>query len=1098
MTQACTPALSERPAFDRDRFFGGLIGKPWSELGTGPESFDCWGLVGHVQKIVYHRIVPFAADHIDSSKSLREIIDAIKANDMQRHWLHAKSPKAGDIVVMARAEQPVHVGIWIDEGPGLIGILHCVEDQGVILETLAQARASWLKVEFRRCVDTPLKAVQTARFITAEHCVDAPFAVIVKDMLNPLEEAEFIPLKQGSRISDALAGLEDPEAHWVVLNDTPLLRCHPVSKENELEQLVGPDDIVWVLPPLPEGGGDGSRVLATILTIVISLYAPYAAAAITGVSGPAALGLGGKLLAAGIAIGGNLLVAQFIPPPPTVAPLANPEPTYSFGTQNNQLRPGALVNCNYGTMRRRPDLLARPWAEFAENDQLIHVLLCVGQGEYRINSFGVGDTSVWTAEKGLTGAIADVEFEIVQPGDQMTLFPSAIEVNGEVDGIELPVPAEDIPGEGDVPQVVGSFIAVQAGATASELVLDFVFPRGLFSQPSGIAETTVDWKIEARQIDEFGRGVGFWATLEDVSYTAGTTTPQRLTRRYPVAIARYEVRVSRTSASTVTGGAAQDQLVWLSLKAKLADVEPFSQVTALALRVRADATSSQAVQEWFVDATRILPHCDPDTGALVTGPTEAIEAAALDIIQADYGLGLSMDQIDMPQLKGYASTWAARGDVCCTSIEDDTGAWDVLEKVLKAGRARPFLIGGMVTFMRDEARAVAPKLITHADMVRGTFEVDRAHHRRESPNVVTMRYRDRQGAMRTLECQPDGVTNPRPATVITEVMVDAEQVWREGLYMAATNNLRRRFLSWVSLAGAGSYLPGQLIDLSHPRPQYGRPSRIAAIDWPVIELTTAHALADGQEGWMSIARPNGDGWGPVRVIPVPNRPTALRVDELDFDLVVETGLQSPGYSNDPRDWVITEDAPSGQGGGADALTGRQSEPTRIMIGTDDTPVLRCMVVEVRAREAGQYEVLVVEEAAAVHEADQKTLPEQHATSSFATNSERPFWRDVVIVGTEVPDGTRPDRVDFTITGPAVPGAVGYLAEVSAALNPADWQLGGQSQNTTFEGASTDGIDIYIRVAAVGPMLAGPWTYYKTDLANVSGGKTVAIQIPDPT
>lgn len=1079
--QACAELISE------------TVGRPWAARGTGPEAYDCWGLAQRVQRDLFDRCLPDAGAFVAEGQGLRDVIETIKASELQRRWQAVARPSPGDIVLMARSAQFSHVGTWVDGGPGLRGCLHCVRGDGVLLQGMAELRVDWARMEFRRCVEPALVALAHAPLTRLSHVAARPVLVVVNDPLNPLQSADIRELQPGITAREAVAALPDLAHRWLCLNDMPLLRVNPATGEDEWSRRVGPRDVLWALPPMPEGDDRSSQVLATVLTIAATVAAPYAAAALGGGAFGTASALTGtgKLLSAGIAVGANLLISSFIRPPSQGAvQLANSDPTYAFGNIGNQMRPGGVVPRIYGTMRRQPDLLAAPWAQYEENKQLIHILLCLGQGEYDLLEFGIGDTAVWTKDAGLTGAIADCEFEIVPPGGQVTLFPAAVEVNTEVDGIELAAPDPDP----DAPtNTVGPYVAVPAGETARELVLDFAFPYGLFDISGTTMPASVSWVVEAQLIDDLGQPAGFLQELESFTETAETTSTLRLTKRLAVPAGRYRVQVTRTTASALSG-AGKDTLVWAGLKSNLAAETVYDDVTALALRVRADATSSGSLQQWYAKATAILPYYDA-AGDLVTGPTEAIEAAALDILRSDYGLARSDDQIDIDQLQDYAATWAARGDVCCTAIESEMGAWDALSLVLAAGRTKPQFLGGMVTFVRDEARAAAPRLITDADMLRGSFSVERLHARQDSPNAVNMRYRDRDGVMRSLLCAPSGITEIRAADQFTQVMVDAAQVWREGHYMAASNNVRRRFLSWVMLGGGRALIPGKLVDIAHPRPKYGSPARVMDMDWPILTLSAPSGLARGEAGWVALAMPDGALWGPVRCLGLSSTPPSIRIDDDDLDTIV-TQPQDHDYAPNPRDWIVTgrDHAPSSSG--PDLLRDTQSEATRVVVGRDGEDRIRAIVLETIPRDAGQVEVLAVEEVASVHSADQVALPVT-ALPEALTNTTAPSWQNVVITGQAVADPQRPDRVDFTVSGPDIPGAVRYLAETASQLSAPNWADAGGSSVPEFDGPSLDGEDVYIRVAAAGPVLRGPWSYFRTQLSIIAAGRTVAVPVDPP-
>ena len=1110
MTLHATPALD-----DGLTYVAGLIGLPHSPGATGPEAFDCFNLFAAVQRRLFGRDVPWSDSFLTDGTGPREILDAFRWQDIRRMWPEVARPRHGDAVLMAKARDARHIGVWVDFGPGFCGCLHATSGQGVVIETVAQLRANFPNITFARCADRTLGALAAADRSLLPHVVPEPVAILVGDILNPIGSAEIVPLQPGDMIWRALAAHPDPDSRWVILNDTPLLRRHPETGESEFDRAVAQGDVVWVLPPLPLGEDGGSQVLAAVLSIVVSIAAPWAATTLFGLTQGT---LVHSLVTAGIAITAQALISSLVPAPPQPAQLPNPEPTYSFGRFGNQMRPGSTIPRPFGTMHRQPDLLAPAWAEFASNDQIVHILLCLGLGEHQLVEFGIDDTAVWTAEAGYTGTIADIEHELIAPGQTPTLFPTAIEVSPEVDGLELPEPDETT---GEI--AVGPFAAVGTGRTATRLTVDLAFPRGLFDPdvdgvrnddivvaeglPAdghpfydpirwnilGITDpraplpgVNVSFRITAQLIDDLGQAVGFPQVLGVFTARGNTIDPQRFTMGFDVPRGRYQVSLTRISASTITGTGAQDQIVWAGLKARRADVEAYPDVTALAIRVRAGAASQAGLSNWYAITRAVLPHFDMATGEIVTGPTEQIDAAVLEVARASHGLDFEDLRIDLEQLWSLAQIWHARGDVCCTALEGDITCWDALTTILRAGRTRPSFVGSTLTFVRDGPREVPSRVITRADMVRGSFQVERLHFLRDSPTALRMIYRDRRGRMRSMLIPPDG-DETRVAEVRSSVHVDPEHAWRDGNFQWAETRQRRRFASWVGLAGAGAMLPGELVEISHPRPAFGTGGLVAAVEGLRVSLGFDQQLAPAEPGWLNLSRPDGGYWGPVRCYGVDAR--TVQIDPNDFETLLQTGVQG-AYPADFRDWIITEETGSTPGTATVALQRRQAEPTRAMIGRDGHRALKALIVNVTPAEGGTVEVLAVEYAASVHEADQAPLPPQTDLPEALTNDARPAWEGAQIVG-QINTAPDPDVADFTVTGPAIPGAVRYFAEVSASDSPVDWQAAGESATPRIEGLTGIPDGRYIRVAAAGPVLRGPWRVHVVNFANASAGVTPA-------
>ncbi len=1074
MTQVSIPALPDPTAF-----VARLMGLPWEERAIGPDAFDCWGLVAHVQEHLHGRKLPWSGEYVNDAGVLRDVIDAMRANQLQRAWQPVDSPAAGDIVIMSKSFRPSHVGVWIELPDGTCGILHCERGRGVVLQNIAEARGGWARVEYRRCVEGALERLKEQnqeQLPTPENAA----LIVVKDPLNPLEGAEFRKLDLGLSVTEAVADF-DTSACWVCLNFEPLLRRNPETGTNEWdERCVGPGDVLWVLPLLPEGGDDGSQLVASILSIVVAIVAPYVAPLLLP-AGASATAL--SAVTAALTIGANFIIGQFVPQPNQPAPLHDPEPTYSFADLRNGLRPGANIPRPYGTLRRTPDFLARPYGEFEANEQYLNLILCIGLGDHDVLEFGVGDTKVWAEDNGFTGAIDDVEFEIIKPGGMVTLFAADVESNNEVDGIEMFPPDNDT---GVV--TLGPYTAVSSGDVSTRILLDFMFPRGLFSTDGdsdnvagfviqGPEENNIDnahatWLVELRQIDDQDNPVSEWVPREEITYRAATLQAQRLTRTYDVAAGRYQVKVTRTSDLSATGN-GQEQLLFFGLRANILSDTTIPEVTALAVRVRATAAATTAVQEWYVQSTAVLPHFSQTTGELVTGRTEAIEAAALDILRADYGLEMSDARIDLPTLKYLSGVWAARGDVCCTVIEDDLGCWEALERILTAGRTLPQFVGSTVTFVRDEDTILPSPMITHSDMVRGSFEIERAHHRRDKPNVVTMRYRDREGAMRTIDCPASNITVERRTTIDTKVHVDRAHAWRDGCFIAESNQLRRRYPKWTMLREGQSLVRGKRVSVSHPRPKWGAPSRVAMVDWPYIKLTGALNLTAGELGWLQLSHPDGTKWGPVAA-QVGEDTTVIKVDEDDFAALMKSTPKYLDYARDPRGWIVSELTLEVPTDGSHVLDGQQVEATRASFGRHGMAAVNCKIMEILPGQDNTVEVLAVEDVAEVYLADQQPVPPE-VSAAVIVNDQAPVWFNVLIAVMT----TDLDYPDFAISvnGPSVPNAASYVIEIASSIEAGDWSERQSFTEPEFSVETVQTGDFVVRVAVQGTGLLGPWRYF---------------------
>lgn len=121
------------------------IGLPWRRGATGPQAFDCWGLVVQVQATRFNVAMPSIAA---LPGTLREVAAAIAEH--RQGWSQVDTPKEGDVVLMSRTRIPMHIGVWIiANGHG--GVLHCSELAGVTFNRAQALRAQgWGHVTYWR------------------------------------------------------------------------------------------------------------------------------------------------------------------------------------------------------------------------------------------------------------------------------------------------------------------------------------------------------------------------------------------------------------------------------------------------------------------------------------------------------------------------------------------------------------------------------------------------------------------------------------------------------------------------------------------------------------------------------------------------------------------------------------------------------------------------------------------------------------------------------------------------------------------------------------------------------------------------------------
>jgi len=122
-----------------------LIGRPYKSGSMGPDTFDCWGLLRHVQKLCFDREVQAIVPPEDES-DLRALVYFIKNHPEHQNWVKVAEPVHGGAVEMSSSSHPHHIGVYLDIDGG--GILHC-SNAGVTFDRIFTLTVSgWRKMVY--------------------------------------------------------------------------------------------------------------------------------------------------------------------------------------------------------------------------------------------------------------------------------------------------------------------------------------------------------------------------------------------------------------------------------------------------------------------------------------------------------------------------------------------------------------------------------------------------------------------------------------------------------------------------------------------------------------------------------------------------------------------------------------------------------------------------------------------------------------------------------------------------------------------------------------------------------------------------------------
>lgn len=860
--------------------------------------------------------------------------------------------------------------------------------------------------------------------------------IICRDPFRPGFRREHRTISRRSSIRALAPRTQQP--FICIYNGQPLLRA-------EWHARVRDGDVVLFVVLLQGGGGGGGKnPLSVVMSLAMMVIAPQLALSALGTVPGAymATWLGGTHIFMAVAQGvislaGAALVNALVPPPkPSVAQqlaAAGPSPTYTLAAQGNAARIGAPIPAIYGRHIAFPDFGAQPYSEYAGNEQFLYQLLVIGQGEYEIEQIRIEDTvvqqnpvadgSIQTA----TGVWSDIQYQICYDRN-VTLFPTNVTTSAEVSGQEA------LTGT-----ALGPFVANASGTIADALAVDVICPRGLFGlNGSSLAEKSVSFTVEARTIDDAGAPTGSWTTLGNHTVSGATTTPQRYSFRYQVTAARYEVRLTRTDTKDTSSTVGHD-LLWSGLRAYLPGAQNYGKITVLALRMKAsNQLSNLSARKINCIVTRKLPIWNGSSWSAPTATRNPAWALA-DMLRAEYGGNLADARIDLAALLSLASTWDARQD-CYDAVHDSVQTlWEALGQCARAGRAMPYMQGGIVRVVRDSQQSVPTAYFSGRNIVRGSLRLEYVLPHEDTADCVDVEYFDAEvWAPRTVRAVLSGGTQASPAQVKLFGVTSRDQAWREAMYMAAANRYRRRQIAFATEMEGLIPSLGDLIAVSHDMPQWGQYGEIVAWDANSRTATLSESLDwSGSGPWyMALRKRDGSLSGPWQVTRGP------RDDVVSFGTPID----------------ITPD------------TGGERERTHFAFGGSGALYMLCRVIGIKPRSPEQVDIVAVAESDYVHTADTGSPPGPGAW-------QLPSDFTVPVVAGLVARAHPGDVGKALISWRPAPGADRYLIEIASGKNPDNpanvWTRVGETSASHFSTLATYGADTLFRVAAIGAT-RGPW------------------------
>lgn len=554
-----------------------------------------------------------------------------------------------------------------------------------------------------------------------------------------------------------------------------------------------------VLMTMPLGGGGrgstGKQVAGIIAALALTVVAPYAGPAIA-----TALSLGtfaGHLITGAILAGGAYFLGRVAMKEVANTP-TEPDQVYTATASSNRYNPLGVVPVLYGRLRYPPFFATTPYSEYVDNDHYLYQVFCVTAGHADIHKIFFGETEVWDSSTGYSDSFEDITFEFISPDStEITLFPAGVITSSSVGTQEIP----------DPPSILGPFPVNAAGENnrINRIAVDIVFSRGLnLTDDRGrIQPAAADIKADYRAIDDSGNPIGSWIPFvtgagQDGAerFWGATRQPLRFTRFADVSDGRYEVRMYATFPPFPVDSEISNRSVWAGLKGYLVGFTVPTYTTLIAARIRAnDDFNGFSANELFVEATRKLPTYDAVEEVWTTPvATRSIAWAAADILRNQYYGGQRSDNAyNLDWLTAYAPFWQDREDFFDAIFDRPWTLLAALTATLRCGRAHYVRVGGVIDFVRDEARDIKRAVFTPDNIVAGSLSRELIFFEPETPDSAYVQFLNADTwRMEEVLAYIPAIGNTKAINLDLFGITNRDHAWREGVTEVAANAYRNR------------------------------------------------------------------------------------------------------------------------------------------------------------------------------------------------------------------------------------------------------------------------------------------------------------------
>lgn len=612
--------------------------------------------------------------------------------------------------------------------------------------------------------------------------------ITYNNVLNPLDRT-ILASGEYKNIDEILKELKyDNEIYDLVISKNSVIQSGFFELEN------GDVVNIAIVPKGGGRGGGGKKILGIVASIAIAIAAPFAAAGMLGTT-VGALGFSGSMLAAGIAMAGNLLLSAIIPKPSMPGfdrmDFKNSN-TYGWNKPTNQAMQAQVVPKVFGTHKITPPLIASHIISDGDK-QYFNGLYALNDGEIKdIREIKINDEPIENF-KGVT-------YEIRNGLNNQNIISNFNDTSYDKNiGKKL---NPDL--SYSLAQTDGNFV--------TSLSVTLVFPRGLYyaNDKGGLDGYSVNVRVEYSADGEN------WTPITGVSYTvvtaAQTSTFRRVFKADNLPPNKYNIRAKFETAPNTGSRYASD--CYLEYVTETVSDDFIYPKTAL-LAIRALATDQ-------------LNGGAPRISAVVTANSDNPSRICRKILEDS---GVESSRI-MPSFNEWANFCEKKSLKCNIVFDSELSVRKALDTVSLLGRASVLQAGSKFDVIIEKAGLIPTQsfLFGMGNILSDTFKqnflplVDRA-------NFIEITYYDKNK-----DYEPSVVSvgqiaadNSRVSNKSSVTLVGCTDEAQARAYGRFTLNCNRYLTETIEFEADKDSLVcryGDIIKVSHDTPQYGFSGRL--------------------------------------------------------------------------------------------------------------------------------------------------------------------------------------------------------------------------------------------------------------------------------